>query len=217
MDSRRRVRNHHLGSIPWNWAQAREAQGPAAPSPHRPGHSPPGTPPLRRRGSFSGGHPHPSLVLLRSSPPSKAGRRRAGDRSGLRVELSLSSAGKERPGFACSDTLPFFLSSEPPCPHAKLAAGSGAGHFVRSTVRNEFVAAGLGLLLSVDFSCSFGRSMACLIFLKICRLQGTMRRLVSTALVARGLVRSCRASTAAVRLANPSVGGFHSCYLSETV
>ena len=170
-------------------------------------------------GSISGGQPvfvpRPPL-LLASSPPSKAGRRRAGDRSGLRVELSLSSAGKERPGFACSDTLPFFLSSEPPCPHAKLAAGSGAGHFVRSTVRNEFVAAGLGLLLSVDFSCSFGRSMACLIFLKICHLQGTMRRLVSTALVARGLVRSCRAPTTAVRLANPFLEGFPSCYLSET-
>ena len=39
---------------------------------------------------------------------------------------------------------------------------------------------------------------------------------MSTALVARGLVRSCRAPTTAVRLANPFLEGFPSCYLSET-
>ena len=198
------------------------------PSPRSTGPSSPVSPsarPIHRlaRLRSAEGDPSPAAIRIRPSSssapplprrPAGAGREIDPDFESSCLFLLLVRRGQA----SLARTL--FRSScrlSPLAPHAKLAAGSGAGHFVRSTVRNEFVAAGLGLLLSVDFSCSFGRSMACLIFLKICHLQGTMRRLVSTALVARGLVRSCRASTAAVRLANPSVGGFHSCYLSETV
>jgi hypothetical protein len=88
--------------------------------------------------------------------------------------------------------------------------------FIRTIVLREFADAAMGIWLLISRTRLADPFLSLIVCCCISRSQGTMKRLVSTALAVRGLLRSRGApSTTAVRLTNPPPDGLHASFLAS--